>query len=71
MYQGTSDPYVVVTIGKQTFTTGVVMKTLDPAWDQKVYFAFGKAEVAAKQEVEVKCKLFDWDRFKDGRPTKN
>ena len=62
---GTSDPYVVVTIGKQSFTTGVVMKTLDPAWDQKVYFAFGKAEVAAKQQVEVKCKLFDWDRFKD------
>ena len=37
-----SDPFVLVSVGKEKFKTSVVKKNLNPKWTSKNTFVFGK-----------------------------
>jgi len=54
---GTSDPYVVLRIGKQKTKSKVVKKNLDPKWDQTFNFHFENVKDRLRLEV------FDHDVF--------
>ncbi|XP_024361232.1 probable ADP-ribosylation factor GTPase-activating protein AGD13 [Physcomitrium patens] len=52
-----SDPYVSVSYGTQTFKTGVVNRNLNPVWKEEFYFSVGNPPQPVKLEV------FDHDVF--------
>jgi calcium/calmodulin-dependent protein kinase I len=54
---GTSDPYVVLRIGKQKTKSKVIKKNLDPKWDQIFTFHFDNVKDRLRLEV------FDHDVF--------
>ncbi len=56
---GTSDPYLVLTLGESKEATSVVSKTLNPEWNQTFEFPMTTADAAL---LEVTC--WDKDRFK-------
>ena len=56
---GTSDPYLVLTLGDAKEATSVVSKTLNPEWNQTYEFPIVTADSAL---LEVIC--WDKDRFK-------
>jgi phosphatidylserine decarboxylase len=56
---GTSDPYLVLTLGEAKEATSVVSKTLNPEWNQTFEFPVTTADSAL---LEVIC--WDKDRFK-------
>lgn len=56
---GTSDPYLVMTLGDAREATSVVSKTLNPEWNQTFEFPVNTADSAL---LEVIC--WDKDRFK-------
>ena len=56
---GTSDPYLVLTLGDSKEATSVVPKTLNPEWNQTFEFPITTADAAL---LEVIC--WDKDRFK-------
>ena len=56
---GTSDPYLVLTLGDAKQATSVVSKTLNPEWNQSFEFPVVTADSAL---LEVIC--WDKDRFK-------
>lgn len=56
---GTSDPYLVLTLGETKEATSVVSKTLNPEWNQTFEFPVLTADSAW---LEVRC--WDKDRFK-------
>ncbi|TKA70171.1 hypothetical protein B0A55_05825, partial [Friedmanniomyces simplex] len=56
---GTSDPYLVITMGDKKEATSVVSKTLHPEWNQTFDFPVSSAESAL---LEAVC--WDKDRFK-------
>lgn len=56
---GTSDPYLVLTLGDSKEATSVASKTLNPEWNQTFEFPITTADAAL---LEVIC--WDKDRFK-------
>lgn len=56
---GTSDPYLVLTLGDAREATSVVTKTLNPEWNQTFEFPVASADAAL---LEAIC--WDKDRFK-------
>eukprot|EP01105_Mastigella_eilhardi_P020016 TRINITY_DN4741_c0_g1_i1.p1 TRINITY_DN4741_c0_g1~~TRINITY_DN4741_c0_g1_i1.p1 ORF type:complete len:1062 (-),score=244.48 TRINITY_DN4741_c0_g1_i1:53-3190(-) len=56
---GLSDPYVVVSYGKQTHKTKIVTKTLDPVWNEDVVF---KVE---EGDQPITFAVWDWDRLSE------
>eukprot|EP00727_Mastigamoeba_balamuthi_P005674 m51a1_g1726 hypothetical protein (877) ;mRNA; f:122457-125954 len=52
---GTSDPYAVLDVDKQTARTGVVEKTLAPHWDNTFFF---EANEGSRLDITV----FDWNK---------
>jgi len=44
-FGGTSDPYVVVTFENKTKKTSTQFKTLQPAWNETLYFPTTAAEL--------------------------
>jgi Ca2+-dependent lipid-binding protein len=58
---GTSDPYVVITAGKDTARTPVIQKTLDPVWTDF------ETKLGLKQDVtkldKIELQVFDEDKF--------
>ncbi|KAK5170232.1 phosphatidylserine decarboxylase [Saxophila tyrrhenica] len=56
---GTSDPYLILTLGESKEATSVVSKTLNPEWNQTFEFPVTTADSAL---LEVIC--WDKDRFK-------
>lgn len=56
---GTSDPYLVLTLGESKEATSVVSKTLNPEWNQTFEFPITTSDSAL---LEVIC--WDKDRFK-------
>jgi hypothetical protein len=53
---GTSDPFVVLKLGKQEHKTNKQMKTLNPRWNEKCYFKSNATET-------LEVKVWDWDRI--------
>ncbi|XP_027008331.1 extended synaptotagmin-3 [Tachysurus fulvidraco] len=58
--KGTSDPYVVLTVGNQRFKTKTIKETLNPRWNEVYEFVIHEAP---GQELEVE--LYDEDTDKD------
>ncbi|KAK3621929.1 phosphatidylserine decarboxylase [Elasticomyces elasticus] len=56
---GTSDPYLVITVGDKKEATSAISKTLNPEWNQTFEFPVVSAESAL---LEAVC--WDKDRFK-------
>eukprot|EP00966_Prymnesium_polylepis_P249478 5767883-Prymnesium_polylepis.1 len=56
---GKSDPYVVVSIGKQEKSSAVCKKTLNPVWDQHICM-FGTLGHLVRQSLKLRVK--DWDK---------
>ena len=56
---GKNDPYVKLTLGKQSGATRVQLKTNDPVWNE--HFVFGVNSVDAQQ---LQLSVMDHDRFK-------
>ena len=54
---GTSDPYVKLSVGGKTKKSEVVKKTLNPTWDQS--FSFKGSELQSSK-LELTC--MDWDK---------
>ncbi|KAK1258786.1 putative ADP-ribosylation factor GTPase-activating protein AGD11 [Acorus gramineus] len=52
-----SDPYVVLRMGKQKLKTHVVKKNLNPEWDEELTFS------VADPTLTVKLEVFDKDTF--------
>ena len=57
--RGTSDPYLVITLGDAKEATSVVSKTLNPEWNQTFEMPVTEADSAL---LEAVC--WDKDRFK-------
>ncbi|KAI6803205.1 hypothetical protein KC360_g658 [Hortaea werneckii] len=57
--RGTSDPYLVITLGDAKEATSVVSRTLNPEWNQTFEFPVTEADSAL---LEITC--WDKDRFK-------
>jgi len=58
-YSGTSDPYVLLKMGKKTLSTPVIKKTLNPKWDHQ----FRVLMYANELDETIKLELWDWDRI--------
>ena len=58
---GYSDPYVKLSLGKQTFKSSTVKKSLNPRWDELFSFRVNSYHEVANSTLEVAC--WDWDRF--------
>lgn len=56
---GKNDPYVKLSLGKQTAVTSVQLKTNDPTWNE--HFVFGVKSVESQQ---LQLSVMDHDRFK-------
>jgi hypothetical protein len=55
---GTSDPYIIATIGDQEQKTSVIKKTLEPLWNETLTFDI---KDALKQNIQLQC--VDWNRI--------
>ena len=55
---GMSDPFVKLSLGKKTFTSEKIMKTLEPRWDSKFEFQTTQDVVASSP---LKLSVYDWD----------
>eukprot|EP01128_Nolandella_sp_AFSM9_P000684 TRINITY_DN10825_c0_g1_i1.p1 TRINITY_DN10825_c0_g1~~TRINITY_DN10825_c0_g1_i1.p1 ORF type:complete len:823 (-),score=218.56 TRINITY_DN10825_c0_g1_i1:212-2566(-) len=61
---GTSDPYVVIEVGKHKQKTKTINNTLNPVWDigsSPEKFTFSSKKFKDQAQVVIKC--MDWDRF--------
>ncbi|GBG58797.1 hypothetical protein CBR_g197 [Chara braunii] len=57
-----SDPYVVVTLGKQTAKTSVIKRNLNPVWNETLMLSI------PDPEEKLKLSVFDRDRFTQDDP---
>ncbi|KAI0488910.1 hypothetical protein KFK09_028749 [Dendrobium nobile] len=57
-----SDPYVVLRMGKQKLKTQVIKKTVNPEWDEELTFS------VEDPSVPVKLEVYDKDRFSADDP---
>ena len=55
---GKSDPFVKLSLGKQTFTSEKKMKTLEPRWNSKFEFQSTQGALASQP---LKLSVYDWD----------
>ena len=66
---GFSEPYVKLTLGKTTFKSEIIKKTLNPRWDKDFFFRGSLAQLIATP-LEVQCWDYDFmsrnDRLGDG-----
>lgn len=61
---GTSDPYVLIEVGKTKQKTKMINNSLNPVWDigsTPEKFSFSDRKLGSTEEVVFKC--MDWDRF--------
>jgi len=56
---GTSDPYVVLTLGKQVHKTKVIDKNLQPVWNEEFHFY----SFHDQWKEELKVAVFDFDTY--------
>ncbi|RKP16959.1 hypothetical protein ROZALSC1DRAFT_31198, partial [Rozella allomycis CSF55] len=54
-----SDPFVVISFGKQTYKTRFIRHTLNPVWNEKVYIPVGPNEM----NFDVNFAVYDHDKF--------
>ncbi|KAI9223540.1 phosphatidylserine decarboxylase-domain-containing protein [Blastocladiella britannica] len=54
---GSSDPFVVVELGKQSLKTQIVMKNLNPEWNEELDF-----ELPMPPPLSLKLTVWDWDK---------
>src|SRR5690242_17836723 len=57
-WNGSSDPFCLITLGKLQYKTDVQMKTLQPVWNSR-----HELEIYSMND-NVEFTIFDWDRFK-------
>ncbi|KAH0448189.1 hypothetical protein IEQ34_021989 [Dendrobium chrysotoxum] len=57
-----SDPYVVLRLGKQKLKTQVIKKTVNPEWDEELTFS------VEDPSVPVKLEVYDKDTFSSDDP---
>jgi hypothetical protein len=55
---GLSDPFVKLSLGKQTFTSKKIMKTLNPRWNSDFEFQSTQDALASSP---LKLSVYDWD----------
>ena len=53
------DPFVVVSFGKKVFRTRVIRHSLNPVWDEKLFFHVRRYETNYKLQLSV----LDWDKL--------
>ncbi|KAG9039329.1 hypothetical protein FS837_000991 [Tulasnella sp. UAMH 9824] len=53
------DPFCVVSFGKKTFSTHVVLHSLNPVWSRKLLLPVHQSET----NLEINFALFDFDKF--------
>ena len=53
------DPFVVISFGKKVFRTRVIRHSLNPVWDEKLYFHVRRYEANFKLQLSV----LDWDKL--------
>lgn len=53
------DPFVVISFGKKVFRTRVLRHSLNPVWDEKLYFHVRRYETNFKVQLTV----LDWDKL--------
>ena len=58
---GTADPFVKLTLGRQTFTSETFNKTLDPHWNTS--FEFKGVDRSVLISSPLMLRVFDWDPF--------
>ena len=64
---GKSDPLVKLSLGKKTFTSKTIMKTLEPRWNSTFEFDTTQGVLASQP---LKLSVFDWDPISSlGRKT--
>ncbi|KAL8278896.1 hypothetical protein RQP46_008767 [Phenoliferia psychrophenolica] len=54
------DPFVVVSFGKRVFRTRVIRHSLNPVWDEKLFFSVRRTEA----NWIVAFNLYDWDKMR-------
>jgi len=57
---GLSDPFLVVHFANQKLKTGVIDKTLNPAWNENLEFDMGNVDM----NTEIQCIVYDKDPMK-------
>ncbi|KAM0746821.1 hypothetical protein T439DRAFT_329512 [Meredithblackwellia eburnea MCA 4105] len=53
------DPFLVISFGKKVFRTRVIRHSLNPIWDEKLFFPVRRLEA----NWTVAFNLFDWDKM--------
>lgn len=53
------DPFVVISFGKKIFRTRVIRHSLNPTWDEKLYFHVRNGE----SKFNVDFSVLDWDKL--------
>ena len=56
---GYSDPYVKLTLGKETHKSEIVKKSLNPRWDKDYFFRGGFEQLVA---LPLQVHAWDYDR---------
>ena len=59
---GYSDPYCKLTLGKTTFKSPIIKKTLNPRWDKDFVFS-GTLHDLVSMPGGLKIHMWDWDRL--------
>ncbi|KAA1115026.1 hypothetical protein PGT21_029757 [Puccinia graminis f. sp. tritici] len=53
------DPFVIISFGKKIFRTRVIRHSMDPVWDEKLFFHVQKSEMC----FSILFSMYDWDKM--------
>ncbi|OAV91156.1 hypothetical protein PTTG_08236 [Puccinia triticina 1-1 BBBD Race 1] len=53
------DPFVIISFGKKIFRTRVIRHSMDPVWDEKLFFHVQKSEMP----FTILFSMYDWDKM--------
>ncbi|PLW06798.1 hypothetical protein PCANC_19780 [Puccinia coronata f. sp. avenae] len=53
------DPFVIISFGKKIFRTRVIRHSMDPVWDETLFFHVQKSEMT----FSILFSMYDWDKM--------